>query len=330
MEKTIHWGIIGLGRIARKFADDLQRVPGAKLHAVASTDLERAQAFAADYGVPHAYGRYEDLVHCPGLDVVYVATPHPGHAAATLLCLRHKLAVLCEKPFAMNRTEAQEMADMARANQVFLMEALWTRFIPATDRALQLIAEGAIGDIHSVRADFGFYAPFDPGSRLYNKSLGGGALLDIGIYPALLALFLLGKPQSEHIQAAATFAQTNVDDTCAFTFRYPSRQAMAIGHSTVRGHTGIEAWIHGSRGHIYIHPRFHHSMKLTVSTYEGRDEHRQELDFPYDGWGYQFEAIHVGNCLRAGLTESPLIPLSFTLDLMETLDQVRHKIGLEY
>lgn len=329
MKNTINWGIIGLGRIARKFADDLQRVPGARLHAVAATDMDRALAFAADYGVAHAYGRYEDLLHCPDLDVVYVATPHTGHTAHTLLCVEHGLAVLCEKPFAMNAAEAQRMVDAARQHKVFLMEALWTRFIPATRHALALIAEGAIGKVHSVRADFGFHLPFDPSSRLYNKSLGGGSLLDIGIYPALLALFILGKPQPEDIQAAATFAETKVDDSCAFTFNYPGG-GLAIGHSTVRGHTGIEAWIHGSKGHIYIHPRFHHSMKLTLSTYNGPDETKQDFDFPYEGWGYQFEAMHVMECLLAGKTESDLVPLSFSLDLMETLDNVRRKIGLEY
>ena len=329
MEKTIRWGIIGLGKIARKFADDLRLLPNAQLHAVASTSLDRAQEFAAEYGAPHAYGRYEDIVHCPELDVVYVATPHVLHSESALLCLENGLPVLCEKPFAMNGGEARRMVAAARRNRVFLMEALWSRFIPAVDHALQLVSEGTIGSVHTVKSDFGFKLPFDPHSRIYDKALGGGSLLDIGIYPALLSLFVFGKPEAEDILAAATFTRTEVDESCAFTFRYPHNK-LAIGHSTVAANTPVEACLYGTEGTIFLHSRWHHTQKLTVSKYEGRTEIKHDLDFPYEGWGYAFEAAHVMDCLRQQRLESDLIPLDFTLDLVETLDTIREKIGLAY
>lgn len=329
MEKPVHWGIIGPGKIARKFADDLRLLPNARLWAVASTSQERANAFAAEYAAPHAYGRYEDLVKCPDLDVVYIATPHPQHCANTLLCLENGLAVLCEKPFAMHAADARRMVESARSNRVFLMEALWTRFIPATERAFGLVAEGAIGHLHTVKSDFGFKMPFDAESRIFNKSLGGGSLLDIGIYPALLGLFAFGKPQATDIQAAAAFAPTGVDESCIFSFRYPENR-LVLGHSTVAANTPVEAWLYGTEGTIYLHSRWHHATQLTLSRYEGRTEHSQTFDLPYPGWGYSFEAAHVMECLRAGRLESDRLPLSFTLDLMDTLDEIRRQIGLEY
>jgi predicted dehydrogenase len=322
-----HWGIIGPGRIARKFADDLGSLPGARLYAVGSTSLERARAFAAEYDAPHAFGSYADLARCPGLDAVYVASPHTGHAEHTLLCLDAGVPVLCEKPLAINAAQARRMADAARANGVFLMEALWSRFIPGVERALELAREGAVGEIHTVKADFGFYLPFDPASRLFDPALGGGALLDIGLYPALLALSVLGKP--DDVLAAASFAPSGVDRTCAFTFRYPEGR-IALGHVTLAANTPVEAWLYGAEGAIYLYPRFHHTQKLRLTRYEGRSEQTEELDFPYEGWGYAFEAAHVMECLENGLKESPRVPLSLSLALVETLDKVREGIGLVY
>ena len=172
--RTIRWGIIGPGKIARKFADDLRLVPHAQLHAVASSSLVRAQAFALPYDAPHAFGRYEDIVRCPDLDIVYVATPHVFHYEHTMLCLENGLSVLCEKPFAMHGAQARQMVETARRKGLFLMEALWTRFIPAVDYALALIEQGEIGAVHTVKADFGYFMPFDADSRVYNKALGGG------------------------------------------------------------------------------------------------------------------------------------------------------------
>jgi len=329
MPKTFNWGIIGLGRIARKFAADLNQLPNARLHAVAATASDRAQAFAQEFGATHAYGRYEDILNCPDLDVAYIATPHALHAETALLCLEKGIPVLCEKPFAMNRQEAVRMINAAHRNRAFLMEALWTRFIPAVDYALALVAQGAIGDVHTVKADFGFHMPFDPHSRVFNKSLGGGSLLDIGIYPALLALFVFGKPLPEHIQAAASFTSTEVDESCAFILDYPDKR-LALGHSTIAANTPVEAWIYGTEGSIHLHPRWHFTKKVSVSQYEGNSELKRDMEFPFEGWGYHFEAAHVMECLAAGRLESDLVPLDFTLDLVETLDVIRERIGLEY
>jgi predicted dehydrogenase len=323
MEKTvINWGIIGLGRIAKKFADDLKRLPGARLHAVASTSLERARDFAAAFGARHAYGSYEDIAECPDLDVLYIATPHVLHAAGARIALEAGIPALVEKPFAMNAEEAFGVVALARNKNIFLMEALWTRFIPATIHALDLIRQGAIGEVHTVKADFGFKTPYDPHSRLFNPALGGGALLDIGIYPALCALMVFGAPLPEHIQSAATFTPDGVDDTCVFTFRYPEK-CLAIGHATLNAHTPVEAWIFGTEGHIYLHPRWHHTQKITQARYEGKEQHQKIMEFAYEGWGYHFEAVHVMDCLRTGLSESPLLPLDFTLDLARTLDAIQ-------
>ncbi len=327
--RIFHWGIIGPGKIARKFASDLRSLPNARVHAVASTSEERARDFATEFGAPHAFGSYAELMDCPGLDVVYIATPHALHCENTLMCLEHGLPVLCEKPFAMNLAEARRMVTAAHRNRVFLMEALWTRFIPSMHHALELIAEGAIGEVHTVKSDFGFIMPFDPQSRLFNKALGGGSLLDIGIYPALLNLLIFGKPAPENIQAVATFTASDVDESCAFTFQYPGNK-LALSHSTLRANTPVEASIYGSEGTIYMHPRWHHSPQLTISRYTGKEEEKRTLDFPYDGWGYAFEAAHVMDCLEKEMLESDRLPLDFTLDLVETLDTIREKIGLEY
>ena len=324
-----NWGIIGLGKIARQFADDLRLLPNARLHAVASTSAERASAFAAEFGAVHAFGRYEDMVLCPDLDVVYVATPHPFHCENTLLCLENGLPVLCEKPFAMNMDEARRMVAAARRNRVFLMEALWTRFIPAIEQVFQRVENGEIGTLHTIKADLGFKMPFDPQSRVFKKSLGAGSLLDLGIYPAMLAVSLFGKPEPENICAAATFTNTDVDESCVFSFQYPAGR-LAIGHSTIAANTSLGAHLYGTEGTIFLHPRWHHTQKLTISRYDGRQESFRDLEIPYVGRGYSYEAAHVMQCLDNELPESEIVPLELSLDLVETLETIRGKVGLVY
>jgi predicted dehydrogenase len=329
MSRPFHWGIIGLGRIARKFADDLRLLPHARLHAVASTSAERARQFADDYDAPHAFGSYEAITECPDLDAVYVATPHVLHAECALLCIRRGIAVLSEKPFAMHHAEALAMAEAARTQRVFLMEAIWSFFIPGFQKALEVAHSGSIGRVHTVRADFGFKAPFDPDWRLFDKKKGGGSLLDIGIYPALLSLAVLGKPHPDDIDAFGIMAPTGVDETAVFNWRYPDGR-IAMGYSTVAATTPTEAQIYGEEGQIRLHSRFHHPQSITVSHYEGRDMRHETHELPYEGWGYHFEAQHVMDCLAEGRTESPVIPLDFSLDLTATLDAIRAKMGLTY
>ncbi|MCB9287829.1 MAG: Gfo/Idh/MocA family oxidoreductase [Lewinellaceae bacterium] len=324
MARTYNWGIIGPGRIAHKFAQDLDKLPNARLHAVASRSEERAKAFALQYGAPHAYGAYEEITLCPDLDVVYIATPHPGHHDNTIMCLKAGIPVLCEKPFAMNSRQVQEMVDAAHAGDTFLMEAIWTRFTPSTTKALELIGHGMIGDVLSVKADFGFRAPFDPRGRLFDKALGGGSLLDIGIYPVFLALLVMGKPAD--IQALAHIGPTGVDEELGVLFKYNNGQ-MAHLHSSIRSYTKTEAFIYGERGTIHLHTRWHEPTTLSLIL---EDRRPRDYRFDYHTNGYSYEAEEVMHCLDHGLKESPLLPLSFSKGLMEVLDAIREKVGLIY
>jgi len=325
MGKKTNWGIIGLGKIARHFANDLQKVTHAKLYAVASRTEQKAKQFAEEYEVPNYFGSYEAMMQCPDLDVVYIATPHPMHFANTLLCLENKIPVLCEKPFAMNGDEVKKMIQSARDNDTFLMEAIWTRFLPNTLKILEVIKSGAIGELVSLKADFGFRAPVDLQGRLYNKKLGGGSLLDVGIYPVFLSLLLFGKP--DEIKAFAKIGKTGVDENCSMLFRYTNDQ-QAILDATIINHTPTVAYIYGTKGRIKIHRRWHEANAFTLFEL---DKDPQQFSFDYeDAKGYRYEAAHVMQCLQQGKKESDILPLSFSADLMEFLDQVRGEIGLKY
>jgi predicted dehydrogenase len=326
MKSTINWGIIGLGKIAHKFASDLKLVPDARLHAVASSNNQRATDFARQYGAQYHFSSYEGLLNCPHLDVVYIATNHPQHCAVTLMCLKKRIPVLCEKPFGMNAHEVKMMIDTAKANKTFLMEALWTRCIPAFQKAMNLVKNGTIGRPLSIKADFGFAAPFNPNNRIYNKDLGASSLLDIGIYPILLSQSVFGgKPT--RIQAMAQMSVTDIDETCAMNLQY-AEGGIAMCHSSVVADSKIEAFIYGEEGVLHIHSRFHHPQKLTVTLYHGRGEENYFL--PFEGNGYQFEIMEVNKCLKNSELESTIIPHSFSTDLIETLDAVRKEIGLVF
>lgn len=324
MKNTINWGILAPGRIAHKFADDLKMVEGANLFAVGSRSMERAQAFADEHGVNHAFGSYEELLECPGLDVVYIASPHTGHCEHTLMCLERGIAVLCEKPIAVNAAEARRMVDTARSKGVFLMDAIWTRFIPGFEEALRLVSEGYVGELRTIRANFGFKANFPPDHRVFNPSLGGGSLLDVGIYTAFLATWLWGKP--ERIKASAVFSELGADDSCAMIFEY-SDNRIAILDCSIVVKTDIDAYIYGVDGSIRLHNRFLNPEELTIDFYEKSSEHIKK---PYIGHGYYHEILEVNDCLRNGKTESEKLPLDFSILLMETLDWVRREAGIIY
>ncbi|MEY3051255.1 MAG: hypothetical protein RLY31_1040 [Bacteroidota bacterium] len=324
MRDVIHWGILAPGRIARKFAHDLHMVEGARLHAVASRSLERAQDFAREFGARHVFGSYEELVSCPDLDVVYIASPHTGHFEHTLMCLRAGLPVLCEKPLAMDAEQVKGMIRTAREQDVFLMDALWTRFIPSFDEALTLVREGLVGQVRMIRADFGFRADFPPSHRLFNRSLGGGALLDVGIYPLFLTLQVLGMPAD--IQAKAVFGPTGVDESCAMLLSY-SDGGLAILDASVAIQTGTEGWLYGDQGTLHLPSRFHHPEKVVVSW---PDKPTASYGHPYIGYGYYHEIVEVMDCLRQGRRESERLPLSFSLELITLLDRVREVAGIRY
>ena len=322
--KQINWGILAPGRIAHKFARDLELVEGAKLHAVASRSMERAEAFAQEYGAPHAFGRYEDLLDCPGLDVVYVASPHSGHCEHALMCLERGIAVLCEKPLAVTAAQAQRMVEAARRNDTFLMEAIWTRFIPLFDTALKLVDAGTIGELKTIRADFGFKANFPPEHRLFNLELAGGSLLDVGIYPLFLATLLWGRPIE--VKATAVFGPTGTDDSCAMLLRYPGDRLAMLDCSVVL-ETATEAYLYGDKGTLRLHRRFHHPNEMSVAFY---DKPTEFISKAYSGIGYYHEIVEVHECLRAGKKESAKLPLDFSLLLLEVMDWVRAEAGIVY
>lgn len=324
LRKTINWGIIAPGNIAGKFAQDLQLVNNSRLHAVASRSLERAQAFAKKYGATHAFGSYEEMTKCPDLDVVYIASPHSGHFKHTLLFLEKKIPVLCEKPLAINLSQAKRMVNAARRNDTFLMEAIWTRFLPSFQKMLELLESKKLGQLKVIRADFGINKPFDPGSRLFNPGLGGGSLLDVGIYPVFLATYLWGKP--DEIKAEALFSASGTDDLCGMLLRY-SDGRMAVLDSAVVADTPTEGFLYGENGYIQLHRRFHEAQSVTCSL-EGKED--ENFKTPTTGFGYYHEILEVNECLRQGKKESEKLPLDFSLRLMETLDAIRREIGLVY
>jgi predicted dehydrogenase len=320
----IRWGILGPGHIAHKFAKDLLTVPDATLYAVASSDQQRADEFASQYNIPNSFGRYEDLLSLPELDVVYVATRHIRHHDDALMLLNGGKAVLGEKPFAMNLPQVRDMVDTARSKQLFLMEALWSRFMPTVQKARELVDSGAIGQVTGVRADFGFKAVFRPDGRLFDKKLGGGALLDIGIYPLFWSYFMLGMPQS--IKATATFGSTGVDEQVGIVMTYANGE-MAVLDSTLRTKTPCEAFVYGTEGLIKVHGRWHESIGLTL---ERIGEEPETYTFERSTSGYDFEAKHVMECLTNGQTESSLWSLTDSLNLMTLLDDVRAEAVIEY
>jgi predicted dehydrogenase len=326
MSQKIRWGILGCGKIARKFASDLKLVADADLQAVASRDAANAQSFQIEHHAKTFHTSYEALVTSPDVDVIYIATPHGLHYEHVMLCLKHKKPVLCEKAFALNSKQLREMVDYARKQEVFLMEAFWTRFLPQFEIVKQMIDRGEIGDIKILQADFGFRAADPPAQRLFDPALGGGSLLDIGIYPIFLAQTLLGKPTE--IQAMINPYPTKVDEQCAMIMKF-NNGALALLSSTFAADTPVEAVIAGTKGRILMKNRFHNAIgKLELVA--GKDEFTPIEVHRENGYGYQFEARHVNECLRKRLTESPKWSLQHSLDLMETLDKVRALCGISY
>lgn len=323
MKKTHNWGIIGLGKIANKFASDLKDVEGANLYAVASRTLEKAQNFAREFEVKTTYGTYEGLAQDPKVDIIYIATPHVFHAENTMMCLKHGKAVLCEKPMAMNAVQLRSMIKTSKDNSLFLMEGLWTNFMPHLKKVHQLALHETHGKCLKIEADFSFKAEFDTEKRLFNKDLGGGALLDIGIYPVYLALKLLGPPQE--IDASCEFSSTGVDVSNQINFKYASGATAQLSSSFAKS-TPSKAKVYFEKATVEFGSRFHETDKLDIKTDSGVDH----IDFHYPSHGYQFEIEHVQECLEKGLTQSPEMPLDASLELIETLDKIREIIGLVY
>ena len=326
MSDKIRWGILGCGKIANKFASDLRLVGDAELRAVASLNPAKLASFSGEHKPVLRFDSYEGLVQCPEVDVIYVATPHGMHYEHVMLCLRHGKAVLCEKAFALNLSQAREMVEYARKRKIFLMEAFWTKFLPQYEAVMDIIRSGKIGDVRLIQSDFGFNAPEPKAQRLFDPLLGGGSLLDIGIYPVFIAQSILGKPTQVH--AFISPYESGVDEQCAITMKFAGG-GLAVLSSTFAVETPVEALIAGTKGRIIMRNRFHNALG-TVELIMGRDD-RQTIDVHReDGFGYQFETRHVNECLRKGLTESPVMTHADTLMLMETLDRVRNTCDVRY
>jgi predicted dehydrogenase len=324
MPQKVRWGILGLGKIARKFASDLRLSDGAILQAVASRDGEKAQDFAREFGAIDFYDSYEAMVESAEIDIVHIATPHVFHFEQTMLCLENGKAVLCEKPLGMNQTEVETVIATAKEKNLFLMEGMWTRFIPATLKLLELIDSEAIGEIQFIRADFGFKATGDKSSRIFDKNLGAGSLLDIGIYPVYLSLLLFGIPNE--IKALARMSDTGADAYCSMIFDYSSI-AKASLESTFEANTPVEAMIYGSKGSLKLHRPFHHSERFSLL----RDGHPEVVfDVPLVGEGYFHEIEAINRCMVVSAIECEKHPHQTSLDLIIILDRVRREIGLYY
>ncbi|MFB0903678.1 MAG: Gfo/Idh/MocA family oxidoreductase [Nonlabens sp.] len=320
----VKFGIIGLGKVAHKFAHDLALVDGCVLQAVGSRNLKKARKFATEHQATQFYSSYEEVAADPEIAIIYIATPHVFHFENTMMCLHAGKAVICEKPFAMNLEEVEIMIQTAKDKNLFLMEALWTRFIPSTLKVIELMEQNTIGKIHSIQANFGYVATTDPTSRLIARELGGGSLLDIGIYPIFISLLLLGTPVET--ASIAQLSKTGIDQHCAMLMKFKNG-ATAILESTFLTMTSNEAALYGSKGKITMQAPFHHTEKIVVEI-NGTEPY--QIASPMIGNGYAHEIEEVKNCLIAGKIESDKMSFINSLELMKTLDLIRSQVNLTY
>lgn len=319
-KNPIRWGILGAGHIAGKWASDLAAVSDVVLQAVWARDPEKAEEFAKVHGASRTANSVDDLLGRGDLDAVYVATPHGRHQPDTLACLEAGIPVLCEKAFALDSAQAHQMVRSARSRGVFLMEALWTRFLPCFQTAKQWVESGEIGQILSVRADFGFRTPYDPRKRLWDPAMGGGALLDIGLYPLFFAREFLGPFRNLEVSWVA--APNGVEREIRVAGVH-DRGTRSESLATFEADTPCECVLVGESGTLRFERKFHTQTDLTLV---GGDGTTRSHPANPQGHGYGFEIEHVGNCLREGLTESPLWPLDRTLEQMELLDSIRSRM----
>jgi predicted dehydrogenase len=319
---TVRWAVLGPGRIAEKVAADFEHVVGGELVAVGSRSLERAREFAERFALPRSYGSYEDLLADDAVDAVYVATPHTWHLAHGTAVLDAGKALLMEKSFTATLAGAEKLVAHAREREVFAMEAMWTRFQPAVVRLRELIAEGAIGEVRAVQADLGVQRTFDADDRLFSLELGGGALLDLGVYVVSFAQMLLGAPERVET-AGALLPQTGVDRAAALLLDHGDGRVATL--QTAFHASPGSARVIGTAGWIDVPPRFHHPDRLVLSR-PGRDA--EELLLPPSSAGYSLEVDEVNRCLAAGATESAVMPLDDTLAVQEVLQQAADALGV--
>jgi len=324
MSKIIKWGILGSGRIAHKFAEGLKVLPDAKLEAVASKTEGKAESLGKMFGVKNIYNNYEDLVKIPSVNVIYIATTHNFHYENALLCLNNGRPVLCEKPFTLNAIQAEELIKTARNNKLFLMEAMWTRFLPCIVKLNELLDKGILGEIRHFKADFGIRQKLDPNGRSFNPDLGGGSLLDLGVYPISFARMIYKQSPSK-IKSSAYIGETGVDEKSCYLFEYENGQTAMLSSSNrlIMPHN---ASIFGTKGYLEI-PNFYHPSKMILKL-EGKG--KKTIKIHFKSTGYNYEARETMSCLNAGKIESEIMPLDETLEIMKTMDILRSQWYFKY
>lgn len=324
MTEPVRLAIIGTGRMAQSFAAALADGSGLVLNTVVSRRQERAEQFAASFNAPSSCDAIDRMLGDDAVELVYIASPHTMHFEHTMRCLEAGKHVLCEKPFAINAHQAGRMIDLARARNLFLMEAMWTRTLPAVVRLRELLADGILGRASVMVAGGAFMPPFDPDDYLFRPDLGGGVLLDAGVYLVSWASMLLGTPTK--ILATGQLGETGVDEHDAVLLEHEDG-AVAQLYVSLRAKRSPDVLLIGEHGSIRAHPPVFAPRELTI-TLAGREE--EVLALPFEGNGYQFEATEAADCIRSGRTESALMPLDESLAIMRTLDEIRRQIGLMY
>ncbi|NLL73685.1 MAG: Gfo/Idh/MocA family oxidoreductase [Clostridiales bacterium] len=323
--REIKWGIIGTGSIASKFARALNSMKDTKLVGVASRNINKAKEFSEKFQVEKAYGSYEDLVKDEEIDVIYIGTPHTEHKANAELCIKNGKAVLCEKPFTVNVADSEYLISLAKDHKVFIMEAMWTKFLPVTIKVKQWIKDGRIGKVRHFRISFGYSSPFDPNNRLYNPDLAGGALLDVGVYPITYVVHMMDC-LPDKIISSAEFGQTQVDEQNIIIMKYKDG-VLADLSSSVAIETGYDAVIIGEEGKLVV-PKFWSAEEAYL--YDSKNQLVEAYNEPHHENGYEYEAYEVNRCLRENMLESDKLPLKDTLDIMRIMDQIRSEWGLVY
>ena len=322
--KTLKWGILGTGRIATVLASALQDVENSELYAVGSRDLIKAQKFASEYHIPVAYGSYEELVQDEQIDVVYIASPHNAHLENTLLALNHNKHVLCEKPLGVNQKEVNLLIEKATDKKLFLMEALWSRFLPNIIKTKELVETGEIGEVKLITAFFSFKSDKGPEHRQFNIDLCGGTVLDIGIYNIFLSLLLLGEPK--RITATAGLSEQGCDTNCSYSFNYDN-ETIAVMYSSFLADSPVVAEIHGTKGKIMLENRWFCPGSIRLIGIDGSEK---KFHFEAIGNGYQYEAQEVTDCILSGKTQSDCWSLNDSLKLVKIMDTVRKECGIVY
>ncbi|MEO8414629.1 MAG: Gfo/Idh/MocA family oxidoreductase [Ginsengibacter sp.] len=324
MSKKYRWGILGAGRIAEKFCTALSFVEQSEVYAIASRDRDKAKAYSSKFNASNVYNKYDDLVKDENVDIIYIATPHAFHYEQTMACLQNKKAVLCEKPLSLRYRDTKEMIRVANENEVFLMEGMWTASMPFIEKIRSIINDNIIGEPKYVSADFGFLAPKEMGSRLYNKSLGGGSMLDIGIYPLFLATLLFGEPTM--LKVISKLSATGIDEYANIVLQYANGETAHL-LSSITFNTAIEAEIIGTMGSIKIKNPWFKATDFSVHLNDGSSQY---VTMPHVSNGFEHEIIEVMYCLDNGLLQSDRMPLHLTLSVSKIMEEILRQADVVY